>query len=147
MEEKIRNMFQRNLYHVFRMVGTDNHGRDLCVADGPGRFYERPEQPIIKPLDILARNVLGEHMEYLLRLEKEMKPYIVEPNEPYLEGIPKKDIHFSFAFNPPYEKMMFEGDIYSTQRLNDSEQNRFLNDLKEQYQELEDIVNYDSHIF
>jgi len=82
----------------------------------------------------LARTVLKEHLYYL-------------QGKGYNHVAKSEDLYMSFSFEPLCQRVMRYGEIYSAHPLNEAEQDKFCNDLKELYKSLDDVVDNDGTCF
>ncbi len=104
---------------------------DGCyVADGSGnRILGKYSCPTMEEgLSKLSHRILADYCDYL--------------NSVGFSSIAKfEDISLSFAFTPPCDAIMDNGgDIYTTHKINENEQQELFEHLKREYDSLDDVI-------
>lgn len=106
-------------YHVFGLVQGDREKIDKYIADGPSNVVNVPI--ILSGISSLAGEICEAHMDYL---EDQIDKNFLSDDRLQYIGI---------SFKPTCENVIHNGQIYSTQRLPENEQQSLLEHLSKHF--------------
>ena len=102
-------------YHIFGLIRGNRKNIEKYVADGPSNELDEPT--VMSKISHLATEVCTNHTEYL-------RDHVDH------DLLSNRIRYIGFSFEPPCDNIIYEGNIYRTQRLPENEQRSFMGHIK-----------------
>jgi len=104
-------------YHVFGIIHGNRKKIEKYVADGPSN--EGNEPSVMSKLSFLAGEICSIHMNYLVdKVDSDL--------------LSDRLRYIGFSFEPPCDNIIWQDNIYRTQRLSENNQKSFLRHMKKE---------------